>query len=168
MRHARPLLTVTLLALLTTAAIGTTPASAVTVNCGLKRYSLVFWPKGNRAEALPHFDFYRLTRSYPSSALIARIDREGGGTFPARCAHRTQPKTFRAVTRATSTLRARALRCGFPSNATISVHPISNNDEELGIHILLGRRSVLFAKMYDHQTPRLTYDRGYCHRASLP
>src|SRR3954469_18797865 len=61
----RPLLLVTLLALAGTATVGAAPASAVTVKCGLKRFSFVFWPKGNRAEALPHFDFYKLTSSYP-------------------------------------------------------------------------------------------------------
>ena len=163
----RPLLLVTLLALAGTATAGAAPASAVTVKCGLKRFSFVFWPKGNRAEALPHFDFYKLTSSYPNSALLARIDREGGGIFVPRC-RRTAAPLVRSIAGAIRTRRARALRCGFPREATIHIHPISNNDEELGIHVVAGGRTFLYAKMYDHKTPVLTYNRVYCHRARLP
>ena len=159
----RPLLLVTLLALAGAATVGAVPASAVTVKCGLKRYSFVFWPKGNRAEALPHFDFYTLTRS----TLLARIDREGGGVFVSRCKRARQPKVH-SIGHAVRTRKARALRCGFPREATIYIHPISNNDEELGIHVNAGGRTYLYAKMYDHQTPVLTYNRVYCHRARLP
>lgn len=163
----RPLLLVTLLALAGAAAVGAAPASAVTVKCGLKRYSFVFWPKGNRAASLPHFDFYTLTRTYPRSALLARIDREGGGVFVPRCKRAAQPR-LGSVTRRLRTRKATALRCGFPSDPTIAIHPISNNDEELGIHIVAGGRTMLYAKMYDHQTPLLTYNGVYCHRARLP
>ena len=168
MLFLRPALLVTVLALAAVATVGAAPASAVTVNCGLKRYSFVFWPKGNRDERLRHMDFYKLTRTFSRSAFIARIDLEGGGTFPSRCKRGAQPRSFRAVTRRARTRRATTLRCGFPSNARISIHPISNEDEELGIHILLGKRAVMFAQMYYDKPPVLTYDRVFCHRAKLP
>ena len=165
---SRTFLLVVLLALAATAAFGASPAAAVTVKCGLKRYSFVFWPKGNRDERLVHMDFYRLTRTFSDRAFIARIDLEGGGTFPPRCKRASQPSSYRAVTRRARTRRATTLRCGFPRNATIAVHPISNEDEELGIHVLLGRRSVMFAQLYYDKPPVLTYDKVFCHRAKLP
>jgi hypothetical protein len=167
MRSLRTLLAVTLLATGAIAVAGAAPASAVTVNCGLKRMSIVFWPKGNKANSLAHMDFYPLTRSFRSSALLGSIDREGGGTFVPRCKHRRQP-TLHSVTRAARTTRATALRCGFPRSATIAVHPISSEDEELGIHVVVGRRTVLFAQLFSDHAPRLTYNKVYCHRARLP
>ena len=167
MPFLRPLFLVTLLALAGVATVGAVPASAVTVKCGLKRYSFVFWPKGNRAIALPHMDFYPLTRRFSSGSLLGSIDREGGGTFVPKCHRAAQPK-LGSVTRRARTRRATTLRCGFPRAATIAVHPISNEDEELGIHVLVGRRAVLFAQMYDDKPPVLTYDKVFCHRAKLP
>jgi len=166
---ARTLILVTLLALAGTAALGATPASAVTVKCGLKRYSFVFWPKGNKDVSLPHMDFYRLTRTFPSSALLGQIDREGGGTFVPGCHRATQP-SLHAVPRSrrARTTKATTLRCGFPREATIAVHPISNEDEELGIHVLVRRRAVLFAELFGDKPPVLTYDKVYCRRAPLP
>ena len=157
-----------MVALATTAALAATPASAVTVNCGLKSYSLVFWPKGNTANRLAHVNFYKLTSTFPQSALLGSIDREGGGTFVPRCKHLTRTPSFHTVTRQARTTRATTLRCRFPRNATISVHPISNEDEELGIHMLVGRRTVLFAQLYSDHPPVLRYDRGYCRRSHLP
>jgi hypothetical protein len=163
MRSLRTLLATTLIATGAIAVAGATPASAVTVNCGLKSMSIVFWPKGNKANHLAHMDFYTLSRS----SLLGRIDREGGGTFVPRCKHRSQPK-LHAVTRASRTTRATALRCRFPRTATIAVHPISSEDEELGIHVVVGTRSVLFAQLYSDHAPKLAYDKVYCHRARLP
>jgi hypothetical protein len=107
-------------------------------------------------------DFYTYTRS----TLLARIDREGGGVFLPRCKRITAPRLGK-VTRPTVTRRARALRCRFPRTATIAIHPISDEDEELGIHVLVGRRTVMFAQLFYEKTPRLTYDHGYCRRARL-
>jgi hypothetical protein len=160
----RILLLSVLLAVAATAALGAAPASAVTVNCGLKRHSFVFWPKGNRAQALPHMDFYTYTRS----TLLARIDREGGGSFDSRCKRMFRTPAFHSVTRPTRTRTARALRCRFPNEATIAIHPISDEDEELGIHVLVRRRTVMFAQLFDDKPPILTYDRGFCSRARLP
>ena len=87
--------------------------------------------------------------------------------FVPRCKRAGVPRV-RSVRRALRTRRATALRCGFPREATLHIHPISNNDEELGIHVVAAGRTVLYAKMYDHQTPVLTYDKVYCHRARLP
>jgi len=163
MQLARPLVLITLLALAGIATFGAASASAVTVECGLKRYSFVFWPKGNKNESLPHFDFYTLGRG----TLLARIDREGGGAFVPRCKRSAIPRV-RAIAHALRTRRATALRCGFPREARLHVHPISSNDEELGIHVTAGGRTYLYAKMYDHQTPVLTYNRLYCHKGRLP
>src|SRR3954452_5320619 len=102
MSFLRPLILVTLLAIAGVATVGASPASAVTVRCGLKRHSFVFWGRGNRAQRLGHMDFYRLTSSYPHSALLRRIDREGGGTFVRVCRRAAQPR-LRAVTRALRT-----------------------------------------------------------------
>src|SRR3954471_9011753 len=167
MSFLRPLILVTLLAVAGVATVGASPASAVTVRCGLKRHSFVFWPKGNRARTLPHMDFYSLTSSFSSRALLGSIDREGGATFKPRCRRVAQPR-LHSVTRAVRTSSATALRCGFPRAATIAVHPISHNDEELGIHVLVGGRAVLAAQLYAHRTPVLSYSRAYCRRTRLP
>jgi hypothetical protein len=159
----RILLPAVLLAVAATAALGAAPASAVIVNCNLKRMSFVFWPKGNKNEALPHMDFYTFSRG----TLLARIDREGGGVFKPSCKQVTTAKTH-AVTRPTRTRRARALKCRFPRTATINIHPISDEDEELGIHVQIRRRTVMFAQMFEDKAPVLTYDHGYCKRGRLP
>jgi hypothetical protein len=176
MRTLRTMLALTLLAVAATATIAATPASAVTVNCHVKRYAFLFWPRGHHSiprigfplHPLAHVDFYRLGSSYSERNKLGYIDREGGGSFAAVCNKVPAPRSFSRVGHAHTTRVATALRCGFTSSPRIAVHPVSSNDEELGIHVVLGSRSVAFFQLLDHRAPRLTYDGRYCRKTAPP
>jgi hypothetical protein len=167
MRRAGTTLLLTTMAVAALAAAGAAPASAVTVNCGVKRMTMLFWPRGHGSKHLAYMSFYKLTRSFRRGDLLGVIDRDGGGTFIPACRH-TSSAPLRAVSRPLRTRRSSELRCGFTVPATINVHPISQEDDELGIDVLVGRRVVLDAKLFEDKPSTLTYDKTYCHRSAPP
>lgn len=168
MTKTRTLLISLALAAVASSIAGAAPASAVTVDCGAKRMTVLFWPRGHGSQKLAFMSFYRLTRQFTARNLYGSIDREGGGTFVPACHKRKPPALRGGIHRKVRTKRATQLRCGFTGKVLVDVHPISQEDEELGIDLLVGRQRVLSAELWSDKPPVLAYDKKLCHASAPP
>jgi hypothetical protein len=148
-------------------------ASALTVNCGLKSYTFLFWPHGHSAVPsvkfpaypVPHMEFYKPGNTYPNANSLGYTDAGGQGGFStSKCRKVTRGTVGSRVPAPGSTTSASALKCTFPRTVKFDLVRMRGGTR---FRAYLGAMPVVSAKVLTAGSS-LTFAKAYCRRTAPP